>query len=424
MSHLTLKRLAILGALSLGGMTQTASAQWMPFGGVFRGGCDTCAMPVVPASICGPSCCAPPPIACAPPPQIVCAPPPPRLVMQPFTETRTVEQVVQRPVCETRYVDVPETAYRQEIETRTANVPTVSYQTVCETQTRTRDCGRWVTNYRCRPQVAPCAYDSRPGLLGALNRSLYTARMAVTPAVVAERTYVPNVITEQIPVTRQVAIPGVRQVTYQVPRTIAYQTSRKVAVQSTRYVAERIPQQVQVTTMRPVLVDGTTGMALNTPPGVGTAALPGYPTYGTAYGYPYGAPYGTAGAPIPDPSRTALRPDVATPPTPIPPRGGTAPRVAPAVEGTGGGMTPAPPTPAVPSASNVIPPRDPSEVDEAVEEVAQTSQPVRHTAGYRPAPQVETVSSLPSIVRVSQWGGFRNAAPRTAAVSVASSSKK
>ncbi|MDB5338338.1 MAG: hypothetical protein JWN70_3957 [Planctomycetaceae bacterium] len=422
MSHLTLKRLAILGALSLGGMTQTASAQWMPFGGAFRGGCSTCEMPQIPATVCGPTCG----VACAPPP-VVCAPPPPRYVMQPFTETRRIEQVVQRPVCETRQVPVQEVAYRQEIETRTAQVPTVSYQTVCETQTRQRDCGRWVTSYRCRPQVAPCAYDSRPGLLGAMNRSFYSARMAMTPAVVAERTYVPNVITEQIPVTRQVAIPGVRQVTYQVPRTVAFTTQRMVSVQSTRYVAERIPQQIQVTTMRPVLVDGTTGLAINPgAPGIGTAVLPGYPTYGTAYGYPYGSPYGTAAVPDPNfgPTRTAARPDAATPPTPIPPRGATGPRNAPPMDG--GGSPAAAPVPVVPTppAAHVVPPRDPDETDEAVEEVAQASRPVQHTAGYRPAPQVETVSSLPSIVRVSQWSGFRNAAPRTAESPVVASSKK
>ncbi len=407
MSRMTLKRLAVLGALSLGGMTQTASAQWMPFGGLFQGGCDTCAMPQIPATVCGPTCG----VACAPPP-VVCAPPPPRYVMQPITETRTIQQTVQRPVCETRYVDVPQTTYQQVMEQRTAQVPTMSYQTVCETQTRTRDCGRWVTSYRCRPQVAPCAYDSRPGLLAAMNRSFYSARMAMTPAVVAERTYVPNVITEQIPVTRQVAVPGTRQVTYNVPRTIAHHSTRKVAVNTTNYVTEIVPRTVQVTNYRMVQVDGTTGLALGTP------------GFGTAYGgyNPYGAPVGTAASPDPrfGETRTATRNGSATPP-PVPavPRPATSPRVAP-IEGTPEGMTPTPPSPIPPRASQVIPPREPGEEAELVEEVAQASQPIRHSAGYRPAPQVETVSSLPSIVRVSQWSGFRNAAPRAADVSVAS----
>ena len=411
MSRLTLKRLAILGALSLGSMTQTASAQWMPFGGLFGGGCNTCEMPQIPATVCGPTCG----VACAPPP-VVCAPPPPRYVMQPFTETRTIQQVVQRPICETRQVEVPETAYRQVMETRTAQVPTVSYQSVCETQTRQRDCGRWVTSYRCRPQVAPCAYDSRPGLLAAMNRSFYSARMAMTPAVVAERTYVPNVITEQIPVTRQVAVPGVRQVTYQVPRTVAYTTKRLVTVQSTRYVAERVTQQVPVTTMRMVQVDGATGMAYGSAPG-----------YGTAYGFDaYGAPTGTAATPDPrfGGPRTATRTDTASPPVPAPSASpATRPRSAivnPAEES----FTPNSPTPSVPPrASQVVPAREPSDAAEIVEEVAQTNTSIRHSTGYRPAPQIESVSSLPSIVRVSQWNGFRNAAPRTADVSVASSSQ-
>ena len=413
MSHLTLKRLAILGALSLGSMTQTASAQWMPFGGIFRGGCDTCEMPMIPATVCGPTCG----VACAPPPPVVCAPPPPRIVMQPFTEARTVQQVVQRPVCETRYVDVPETAYRTEMETRTATVPTMSYQTVCETQTRQRDCGRWVTSYRCRPQVAPCAYDSRPGLVGAMNRSFYSARMAMTPAVVAERHYVPNVITEQIPVTRQVAVPGSRQVTYNVPRTVAYQTTRKVAQQFTRYVAETIPQTVYHTTMRSVLVDGTTGLALGPTQGLGTAAVPGY--YGTAYGAnPYGGYRPTVAVPDSGPTRTANRGDT-SPPVPIPPT--TRPRVAPTPAADGGTTTP--PVPNPPASSQVIPAREPTE-EEAIEELAQLMKPVQHTAAYRAAPQVETVTSLPSIVRVSQWGGFRNTpAPSTPDVSVASNGK-
>ncbi|MES2789994.1 MAG: hypothetical protein V4719_10250 [Planctomycetota bacterium] len=420
MSRWTLRRLAILGALSLGGMSQTASAQWMPFGG----GCNTCEMPVVPTTICGPTCG----VACAPPP-VVCAPPPPQYVMQPFTETRTVEQVVQRPVCETKMVSVPQTEYRQHMETHTAQVPTTNYQTVCEMQTRQRDCGRWVTNYRCRPQVAPCAYDNRPGLLGALNRFGYSARMAVTPAVVAERTYVPNVITEQIPVTRQVAVPGVRQVTYQVPRTVAYHSTRQVAVQTTRYVAERVPQQVQVTTMRMVPYNES-AMALGGAPGYGTAFQPGYPGYGTAWGSPYGGYGGYGSTAVADPrfggTRTATLPNDSSPPVPIPPRGpnATRPRGLP-MNPAGDTLTPAataPPQPMPPATSEVIPARAP-ETEDAVEELAQTNAPVRHSAGYRPAPRVETVTSLPSIVRVSQMN-FRSPAPRTAEMSVASNSNK
>lgn len=415
MSRLTIKRLAVLGALSLGGMTQTAHAQWMPFGGLFRGGCG-CEVAQVPATICGPSC--------APPPVVSCAPPQPQYVMQPMTEMRTVEQVVQRPVYETKYVDVPQTEYRQEFETRVAQVPTVTYQNVTEMQTRQRDCGRWVTNYRCRPQVSPCAYDSRPGLLGMMNRSLYSTRMAFTPAVVAERTYVPNVITEQIPVTRQVAVPSTQQVTYQIPRTVAVTTNRKVAVQSTRYVAEKVQQQVQVTTMRMVPVNGT-GMAYGLPAGVGTAAQPYGAPYGTAYGYPLGGSYGSAVA-TPDPNfgpaRTATRTDASSPPVPIPPRAPARPQN-PIMDSTDEGLTPAAPAPNVPNRGARYAPEGDSESDAEIEELAYTAAPVQHTAGFRAVSQVQTATSLPSIVRVSQWSGFRNAAPQTEELSVASNGK-
>lgn len=386
MSHSTLKKLALWGALSLGAMSQTAYAQWMPFGG---GGCG-CAIPQVPASICGPTC------------GVACAPPQPQYVMQPFTETRTIEQVVQRPVYETKYVEVPQTEYRQHVETHVANVPTCSYQNVTEMQTRQRDCGRWVTNYRCRQFVAPCAYDNRPGLFGMMNRALYSARMSVTPAVVAERSYVPNVITEQIPVTRQVAVPGVRQVSYQVPKTVAIQTTRKVAVHNVRYVAEKIPQQVQVTTMRMVQVGGT-GMAYGLTPGVGTAGLPGYNSVATP-------------DPIGGGLRTATRPDPLTP-APIPAK--TRPRTA--ITGEDADQI-TPPTPNVPkSTRNVIPPRDMS-ADEVVEEVAQNETPVRRTAGYRGASApVQAVTSAPSIVRVSQWNRRPSFTEKTSDVSVASS---
>lgn len=378
MSHLTLKRLAVLGALSLGGLSQTTFAQWMPFGG----GCG-CAVPQVPPSICGPTCA------------VSYAPPQPQFVMQPFTETKTVERVVQRPIYETKYVDVPQTEYRQEVETRLANVPTCSYRNVTEYQTRQRDCGRWVTNYRYRPFVAPCAYDNRPGLFGMMNRTLYQARMAVTPAVVAERSYVPNVITEQIPVTRQVAVPGVRQVSYQIPRTVAFTTSRKVAVSSMRMVAERVQDQVQVTTMRMVPF-GSTGMAYGQNPAFGTAA-------------------------VPDPlsTRTANRLDggPVTPAAPIPPR----PRV-PAntpLTDEGAGQMPPPVNNSAPKSGRVVPPRAPNS-EEVVEEVAAVNTPVRHSAGYRPvASSVQTVNSTPSIVRVAQMARRPNYTDRKSDVTVA-----
>ncbi len=380
MSHSTLKKLAAWGALSLGAMTQTASAQWMPFGG----NCG-CAVPEVPSTICGPTC------------GVSCAPPQPQFVMQPFTETRTCERVVQRPVYETKYVDVPQTEYRQQIETRVAEVPTCTYRNVTEMQTRQRDCGRWVTNYRCRPYVAPCAYDNRPGLFGMMNRTLYQARMAVTPAVVAERSYVPNVITEQIPVTRQVAVPGTRQVTYHIPHTVAVQTKRTVAVQSVRMVAERIPEQYQVTTMRMVPV-GSTGMAYGGTPGIGSAS-----TYDPYTG-----------------TRVSTRLDggVPTPATGIPKRTASS-----LTNEDADKMPPPAPVPNPPKSGRVEPQRNLLS-DEVVEEVAASGAPIRHSAGYRPvASPVQSASSAPSIVRVSQWNRRPAFSEQTSDVSVAANAK-
>jgi hypothetical protein len=448
MSQRTLKKLAILGALSLGGMTQPAMAQFGLFGGGgFGGGC--CNPPPIPASICGPSCA--PPITYAPPP-VACQVP--QFVMQPFTETRVVEQVVQRPVCQTKMVDVPQTEYRPVVENQTAMVQTVAYQNVPQTeyrpvveqqirqvqdvayqnvtemQCRQRDVGGFVTQYRCRPTVAPCAYDNRPGLLGSLNRGFYQARMAVTPAVVAERTYVPNVITEQVPVTRQVAVPTTRQVAYNVTKMVPYQTMRQVAVPATRQVAYQVTKMVPYTTMRQVAVQETryvaetikqpvTTTTFRMVPADSATVMGGDPYLRNAMGVD---PYQRNALAIPDP-RFANQP---IPPVPLS-------RTASAADVIGGGVVPstvtpatAPPAPPVPikqrgRPTNLLeddtpntgappghgqftPTSDQVENDELVE-LAETSAPtIRQGAdGFRGVnPQVVSVSSTPTIVRISR----------------------
>jgi hypothetical protein len=233
----------------------------------------------------------------------VCAPPPPVCAPQytqvPVTEFQECKQIVQRPIVETKYVEQPVTAYRPVVETRTAQIPTVQYQTVTECQTRYRDCGRWTFQYRCRPKVSPCEYDSRPGLLGWLNRGAYAARMAVTPDVVVERQWVPNVVAEQVPVTRQIAIRGTREVSYQVTRMVAYTTTRRVAVNTVRMVAEEVTTRQPVTVLRTVPTE--------------TAIAMGYrPAYGGSYAFaptPYVVGYGYASPWVPAPSATAANPD-------------------------------------------------------------------------------------------------------------------
>ena len=174
------------------------------------------------------------------------------------TEIHECRQTVQRPVVEQQLVDHQVTEMHPVCETQTANVPTVSYQTVTECQTRTRDAGQWVKSYQVQNRVSPCEYDPRPGFAGWMNRTGYSLRMAFTPTVTTQHQYVPNVITESVPVTRQIAIPGTRQVAYQVTRMVPVTTTRKVAVNSVRMVAQEVVTRHPVTVMRPV---GSVGSA-------------------------------------------------------------------------------------------------------------------------------------------------------------------
>lgn len=192
------------------------------------------------------SCC-PPPVCCPPPP--VCVP---QYTQVPVTEMREMKQTVMKPVQETKYVDQQFTTMVPVQEVRTVQVPTVSYQTVTENQTRMRDCGRWMTNYQCRPKMSPCDYDNRPGVLGWMNRSAYQARMAFTPSMVAQRQYVPNMVAETIPVSRQVAVRGVQEQQVTVMRMEPRTETRKVAVTETRYVAEVQTIKQPVTVMKTV----------------------------------------------------------------------------------------------------------------------------------------------------------------------------
>lgn len=180
----------------------------------------------------------------------------------PVTEYQEVKQTVRRPVVETNYVERPVTEYRPVTESRTAEVPTVSYQNVTECRTVQHNSGHWQTQYRPVPRVSPCQYDGRPGLLGWLNRTGYSMRMAVTPRYVTNRQFVPQTYTQTIPVTRSVAIRGTRQVAYNVTKMVPYQTTRKVAVNTVRYVDQ------EITTMRPVTVMRTV------PAGTSLAYLP------------------------------------------------------------------------------------------------------------------------------------------------------
>jgi hypothetical protein len=180
----------------------------------------------------------------------------------PVTEYRQVKQIVQRPVCETKYVDQTVTAYRPVTEQRTVDVPTVSYENVNECRTVFKNCGYWQTRMECRHLPSPCQYDPRPDLFGWLNRTAYSIRATFTPRVAFHRDYVPQVVAQQVPYTRTIAHHGTRRVTYNVTRMVAYTTTRKVAVNSVRYVAQEVVHTQPVTVWRTVPIGTTIAYAI------------------------------------------------------------------------------------------------------------------------------------------------------------------
>ncbi|MSR58689.1 MAG: hypothetical protein EXS05_13720 [Planctomycetaceae bacterium] len=190
---------------------------------------------------CCPTTCCPPPVCMQPTFQTV-----------PVTEMRECRQVVQKPIVETKYVERPVTEYRQVVETKTAEIPTVSYQNVTEYRTVQRDCGQWSMQWYHHPKLAPCQYDNRPDLFGFLNRTGYSLRMALTPDYHGERIYTPNVVAQQVPVTRQVAVRGTQTVNYQVAKVVPIHSTRKVAVNTVRMVAQEIVTQRPVTVMKTI----------------------------------------------------------------------------------------------------------------------------------------------------------------------------
>ena len=194
----------------------------------------------------------------------------------PVTEYRECRQTVQRPIIETKYVEQPVTEYRQVVETKTAEVPTCTYQNVTEMRTVQRDCGHWVTQCYQRPQMTACQYDGRPDLMGFMNRTGYSLRMAFTPQSWTERVYVPNVVAEQVPVTRQVAVRGTQTINYQVAKVVPVCTTRKVAVNTVRMVSQEIVTQRPVTVYRTVPMGSS--LALGVPAAAPTTTTALQPT--------------------------------------------------------------------------------------------------------------------------------------------------
>lgn len=332
--------------------------------------CPTCGPPPVYNSC---STCAPPP----PPCQVMTPIVQPCYQRVPVTEYRPERRTVQRPVCDVEYVDQPVTEYRPITEQKTAEVPTVTWQTVTEYRTTQRDMGHWVTNYECRPKVAACDYDPRPGMAGWWNRTAYSMRTAFEPTMVARRTWCPNVVTQSCPVTRQVPQYGTRQVSYNCTRMEPYQSTRKVAIQKTRYVAEEISVMTPVTVMREVPIGTSVAWAVSSPCGV-----------------PGSSGSSTALAPLPDPSRSADRNYNDEPGFRRNARG-TSPFRA---DGTKGSFDEAAP-----------PPEEPVRARKITTPAVRSEDGVRYPEARVPVPAVDEnvtygpETTVPTVARVSGW---------------------
>jgi hypothetical protein len=252
----------LLGALGLLAQAVPASAQgWLAPNNAC---CNPC-----------PTCCAAP-VTCMQPVSVPCY----RQV--PVTHYEPYEQTVMKPVCRTEYIEQPVTVCRPICEQKVAEVPECTYHPVTEFYPQTRDMGGYQTFCHCCPRMSPCQYDPNPGLFGWMNRTGYEMRMAFTPQMTYERRWVPNIITTQVPVTRQVAVQSVRRVTYNVTRMQTEIEHRRVAVNRVDMVPERVVMHRPVTVITQV------------PIGTSVAWIPA----GSLAG---GSSTATALGPIPDP---------------------------------------------------------------------------------------------------------------------------
>lgn len=208
------------------------------------------------------------------------------------TEYQQVKQKVRRPVTQVEYIEQPVTTYRPVTETRTVDVPVTTYQNVTEIRNVTKQGGYWQTNYYCNPKTRPCDYDSRPSLIGWLNRTGYRVRSSFTPDKIARRQFVSQTCTQQVPVTRRVALQSVRKQSYQVTKYVPETTTRKVAVNRVKWVEQEVVALKPVTVMKNVPVSRTAWT---------------YVPYGnTAVSFAPAAQLGLA--PQPDPVSSAAKP--------------------------------------------------------------------------------------------------------------------
>jgi len=282
-----LSRRILSGALALAlpilGTAEQATAQF------YSGGCSGCgtAMPVAQTAMAA---------ECMPVQPVVAT----CYQTVPVTTYAREKQTVEVPYYKTEYEEREVTVMRPVTRQREVEVPTVSYQNVTEMRTMTRDMGRWQTNYQPVQKCSPCQVDPRPGMIGWLNRTGYSFRSAMTPSYTTSRQYVPNMVTCNVPVTRQVAVQGTRRVTVSETEMVAERKTEKVAVQRLAYRKE------DVTVMRAQTAYRTVPIGTSMAYGGGYSTQSAYYPYGAgsamAFGYPIieSSPSRTAQGPVPD----------------------------------------------------------------------------------------------------------------------------
>lgn len=168
-----------------------------------------------------------------------------------YREKQYTEEV---PVQKLKYRTEKYTAYRPVMEARTVEVQAMTYQTVTEMVPRTINKSRWQTIVQPVPKMAPCQYDSRPGMIGSMNRMGYQMRTAFQPNYTTHRQFVPQVCQCNVPVQRQVAVPTTRKVVYNEMKQVAYEATRQVAYFDTEMQKQTVTRLEPYTTTRTVSV--------------------------------------------------------------------------------------------------------------------------------------------------------------------------
>jgi hypothetical protein len=193
----------------------------------------------------------------------------------PVTEYHPVKQTVRRPKVEARIVNQDVVEYIPQTEIRTVDVPVTTYQNVTEHQCVTRNAGYFQTHVQANYRPSPCEYDNRRTALGWMNRTAYEFRSMFVPTHTVHRQFVPQQITEMVPVTRRVAVQCNKQVSYQVTKMVAQRTTRQVAVNHHTYEDVETTVHVPRTVMRHVPIGTQTSFA---PLGPGSSQIGLQPT--------------------------------------------------------------------------------------------------------------------------------------------------